>query len=325
MKTPIRILAFLFAATFLAACGGSSTGTHFATIGTGGVTGVYYPVGGAIARLVNQNRDHAVRMSVESTGGSIFNLNAVASGQIDLGMAQADLHHQAWNGLGPWDGQPIATLRSVLALHPEIVTLMVADDTGIRDLADLRGRHINLGNPGSGNRANALDVLRAAGLDPQSDLRPEALSAAEAPRLVQDNRLDGFFYTVGHPNGAISEATSGRRTMRFLPIPSQDLVAAFPYYTPATLPIDLYPMAANQEDVPSIGVATTLITSSDVPDHVIYAVVHEVLTHFDTFRQTHPALANLQPSDLLNGLTSPLHPGAQRAFQQAGLLPSPSF
>jgi TRAP transporter TAXI family solute receptor len=306
-----------------ASCSRNGGNAIFATLGTGGVTGVYYPTGGAIAKLVNRAQDtYGVRLSVESTGGSVYNLNAVASGQLQFGMAQADLHYQAWNGQGDWDGAPLTNLRSVMALHPEIITLVAADDAGIRSIADLAGKHINLGNPGSGNRANAEDVLRAAGLDPATDVRGESLPAPEAPRMIQDDRIDAFFYTVGHPNGAISESTSGRRPVRFVPIELADtFFAERPYYTAVSIPVDLYPQAANDAPVPSIGVATTLVTAEEVGEDAVYALVNEVLDQFDAFIRTHPALQNLEPSSLTQGLTAPLHPGAERAYREHGLMP----
>jgi TRAP transporter TAXI family solute receptor len=294
---------------------------RFATIGTGGVTGIYYPTGGAIAKLVNDRRDeYGLRISVESTGGSVYNINALAGGDLDFGIAQSDLQHQAVHGRGDWEGTPQNDLRFVMGLHPELINLVAADESGIRSLADLAGKRVNLGNPGSGNRANALEVLAAAGIDPD-DIRAESLKAAEAPRLLQDGRIDAFFYTVGHPNGAISEATSGRRKVRFISLDgTASLLESHPYYTAATIPVDLYPMAVVDGPVASLGVVTTLLSSEAVDEDIVYAVVREVHTHFDTFRTLHPALERLEPTDLLRGRTAPLHPGAERYYREAGLL-----
>jgi TRAP transporter TAXI family solute receptor len=296
--------------------------SRFVTLGTGGVTGVYYPTGGAIAKLVNDRRDtYGIRMSVESTGGSVYNINAVVGGDLDFGIAQSDLQHHAVVGAGEWADRPQASLRFVMGLHPEIITLMAAEDSGIVTLPDLRGKRVNIGNPGSGNRANAIDVLQAAGMDWKTDLAAESLKAAEAPRLLQDSRLDAFFYTVGHPNGAISEASSGRRKVRFVPITGlTDFLADHPYYSEVTIPTELYPMTVSTGAVASIGVITTLISSEQVPEDVVYAVVKEVHTHFENFRTLHPALERLQPADLLRGRSAPMHPGAERYFREAGLL-----
>ncbi len=313
----------LLAFSVLLASISESMGRTFATIGTGGVTGVYYPTGGAIAKMVNEKRsDYDIRLSVESTGGSVYNINAVTSGDLEFGIAQSDLQSQAWNGAGDWEGRAQEKLRSVFGLHPEIITLVAAAESDIRTVQDLKDHRVNIGNPGSGNRANAIDVLTASGVDWENDLRAESLKASEAPRMLQDSRLDAFFYTVGHPNGAINEATSGRRTVRFVPITGlDDFVTEHPYYTVAEIPVDLYPMAENKEPVPSIGVVTTLITSEDVNEDTVYAVAREVIQNFDSFKTLHPALERLKREDLLRGLTAPMHPGAERAFREAGMMP----
>ncbi|HMP90366.1 MAG TPA: TAXI family TRAP transporter solute-binding subunit [Kiritimatiellia bacterium] len=292
------------------------------TMGTGGVTGVYYPTGGAIAKLINDKRsEYGIRISVESTGGSVYNINALASGDLDFGIAQSDLQYQALNGLGEWVGTPQIGLRFVMGMHPEIITLVAADDADIRSLTDLKGKRVNVGNPGSGNRANAIDILTAAGIDWESELTVESLRASEAPRMVQDGRMDAFFYTVGHPNGAISEATSGRRKVRFVPITGLDsYVESHPYYSMVEVPVDLYPMAVVDGPVSSIGVITTLVTHEKVSDDVVYAVVKEVYENFSTYRELHPALERLKPSDLLRGRSAPFHPGAEKFYREVGLI-----
>lgn len=320
LRLPVFFSALMASAMLLISA--EATARTFATIGTGGVTGVYYPTGGAIARMVNdKRREHNIRMSVESTGGSVYNINAVVSGDLEFGIAQSDLQSQAWHGEGDWSGTPQTAIRTVCGLHPEIITLIAAEDSGIASLGDLRGKRVNIGNPGSGNRANAIDVLTAAGLDWENDLDAESLKAAEAPRMLQDDRIDAFFYTVGHPNGAISEATSGRRKVKFVPVTGVDaLIEAHSYYRAADIPVDLYPMAANVTPVPSIGVVTTLVTSESVDEQLVYVVTRELIANFDTFKELHPALQRLEREDLLQGLTAPLHPGAERAYREAGLL-----
>jgi TRAP transporter TAXI family solute receptor len=299
----------------------------FVTIGTGGVTGVYYPVGGAISKIINKKRkEYGIRSSVESTGGSVYNINAVMTGDLEFGIAQSDRQYQAWHGEADWDGKPQAGLRSVFSLHPEIVTLVAADDSGIQAIDGLKGKRVNIGNPGSGHRGNALDIFRTLGLDPEKDFHAEALKAAEAPKMVQDGRIDAFFYTVGHPNGAIQEATSGKRKVHFVPITGVDaLIEKYPYYAKTVIPVEdgLYPMASNKKNVESVGVVTTFVTSENVDAGVVYAIVKEVFGQIDQFKKLHPALAHLTRENMLNGLTAPLHDGARRYYIEAGLIPSP--
>ncbi|MCK9239537.1 TAXI family TRAP transporter solute-binding subunit [Desulfocurvus sp.] len=298
--------------------------TAFATIGTGGITGVYYPTGGAIARMVNDKRDvYGIRATVESTGGSVFNVNAVVSGDLEFGVVQSDRQYQAVKGLAEWEGKPQEKLRAVFSLHPETVTLVAAEDSGVKDIADLKGKTVNIGNPGSGQLQNSIDALTAAGLNYETDIKAEQVKAAEAPGLLQDGRIDAFFYTVGHPNGAMKEATAGARKVRFASItgPGLDtLIKEKPYYAKAFVPMSNYESAVNTEDVATFGVKATFVTSSDVPDEVVYAVTKEVFDNLEEFKKLHPAFAVLTKESMLEGLSAPLHPGAEKYFKEVGLL-----
>ncbi|MGI9256063.1 MAG: TAXI family TRAP transporter solute-binding subunit [Salinispira sp.] len=317
------IMALLCAGLLFAGGESEASDSQFVTIGTGGVTGVYYPTGGAISRMVNAKRDeYGIRSSVESTGGSVFNINAVISGDLEFGIAQSDRQFQALMGLAEWDGNPQSDLRSVFAIHPESVTLVAAVDSGIESVSDLAGQRVNIGNPGSGNLQNALDVLGAFGLS-QSDVDAEQVGAVEAPSLLQDGRIDAFFYTVGHPNGNITEATTGRTKVRIVDIAGTEvdaMLAQFPYYAKSKIPAVFYPQAVNSSDALSIGVKATLVTSAAVSDDIVYAITKEVFENFDTFSTLHPAYAVLTPKNMLEGLSAPLHPGAVRYYEEAGMI-----
>lgn len=294
----------------------------YVTIGTGGVTGVYYPIGGAVAKLVNNlsGVEKPVKVSVESTAGSIYNINAVLSGDLQFGIAQADKQFQAIHGLNEWEGKPQPSLRAVVSFHPEVVTLVAAEDSTIRSLKDLKGKRVNLGSAGSGQRGNAQDILTAAGFNLDKDLHAEALQPAEAPKMLQDERIDAFFYTVGHPNGAITESTAGRRKVRLVSITGMDdLIKKFPFYTMATIPRKLYPSAVNTEDVKSIGVRATLITTEKIPEDVVYLMTKTIVENLDTFKSLHPAFQQFTREDFVGGMTAPLHPGALKYFKEIGL------
>jgi hypothetical protein len=295
----------------------------FVTIGTGGITGVYYPTGGAIAKIINAKKaEYGIRASVESTGGSKFNINAIDSKDLDFGVAQADTQFQAYNGKGPWEGKPVKKLRAVFALAPEAVTFVAAEDSGIKSLKDIKGKTINLGDPGSGNRINALDLVGTVGLVPGKDFRDEKLKPADAPRILQDGRIDGFFYTVGHPNGNIKEATAGKRKVRIVSIEGlDDLIKAAPYYSVTEIPMDQYPDAVNgKEKVKTLGMLATLVTSEDTPKDVVYAITKEVMENLAEFKKLHPALSGLTKESMLQGLTAPIHEGALKYYKEAGLI-----
>jgi TRAP transporter TAXI family solute receptor len=298
--------------TFAVALAPSAAAVEFVTIGTGGVTGVYYPAGGAVAKIINKDRKAlGIRASVESTGGSVYNINAVLSGDLQIGIAQSDRQYQASKGLAEWEGKPQEKLRAICSLHPEVVTLIATVDSGIADVMGLKGKRVNIGNPGSGQRGNSLDVLTAFGLD-----------AAEAPRVLQDGRLDAFFYTVGHPNGNITEATTGGRTVTIVPISGEavdKLVAEKPYYAKATIPHRLYGRAANKADIPSFGVTATMVTSADVSEETVYKITKQLFTNLDALKGMHPALNVLTPESMLSGLSAPIHPGAMKYYKEAGL------
>ncbi len=324
----MRKIGFLVAVLSLAMVVGFASlaiaKTTFVTIGTGGITGVYYPTGGAIAKMVNNKRDqYGIRATVESTGGSVFNINAIMAGDLEFGVAQSDRQYQAVKGLAEWEGKPQTDLRAVFSIHPESLTLVAGEDTGIKNITDLKGKAVNIGNPGSGQRQNSIDALSAVGLDFEKDLTAEQIKAAEAPGLLQDNRLDAFFYTVGHPSGAIKEATAGARKVRIVAIDGpgiDELMKKYPYYAKAVVPIEYYEGAANDADVPTFGVKATFVTSAKVPDEVVYAITKEVFDNLEDFKKLHPAYKHLTKESMLEGLSAPLHPGAEKYYKEAGLL-----
>ncbi len=327
MKKGLSVLFALIMVSAMVFANGKSEGSSapkkvFATIGTGGVTGVYYPAGGAISKMVNKKSDvYGIKLTVESTGGSVFNINAVMSGDLEFGIVQSDRQTQAWQGTAEWkDKGPQKKLRSICALYPESVTLMAAVDAGINSIEDLKGHIVNIGNPGSGNRGNAIIALENAGINWKTDIKAEDLKASEAAKMLQDGRIDAYFYTVGHPNGSFKEATAGKRKVKFVPIDHIDkLLAKYPYYAKSFIPIKYYPNAENTADVPTFGVKATLITSSDVPDNVVYAVTKEIFDNLKEFKSLHPAFGVLTKENMLEGLTAPIHPGAMKYFKEAGL------
>lgn len=296
--------------------------TRYVTIGTGGITGVYFPTGGAIAKIVNKKRDlYNIRCAVESTGGSVFNVNAIMAGDLEFGLVQSDRQFQAISGAVEWAGKPQSDLRAVFSIHPESVTLVAAEDTGIQTIGDLKGKRVNIGNPASGQRQNAIDTLEAVGIDYEIDLIAEAGRVAEAPSLIQNGRIDAFFYTVGHPSAAIKEVTSGLRKVRFVPITGIDnLLSKYPYYAKSYIPIAPYPGVVNTTDVQTFGVKATLVTSAKISNAVVYAVTKEVFENFKEFKSLHKAFQVLTRQGMLEGMTAPIHPGAMKYYKEAGLM-----
>ena len=297
---------------------------NFITIGTGGVTGIYYPTGVAISRMVNKKFDeYNIKTTVESTSGSVLNINAVLNKDMVFGVVQSDRQYQAYYGLAEWKEFGRQTnLRSVFSIHPESITLIASEKSGIRKIEDLKGKRVNLGNPGSGYLQNSRDVLKAVGLDEENDLSAEYVKAVEAPGLLQDERIDAFFYTVGHPNGNIKEATSGRIKVFIVSITGPDIdkmLTQYSYYAESVIDHSFYPYTLNNEDVATIGVKATFVTSKETDERIVYAVTKEVFENFEAFKSLHPSYSKLTKKDMLKGLSSPLHDGALRYYRETGL------
>jgi TRAP transporter TAXI family solute receptor len=294
---------------------------EFITIGTGGVTGTYYPTGGAICRLVNKyKKETKIRCSVESTGGSVYNINTIKNGELDFGIAQSDVVYQASKGTGKFEGKKIGKLKSVMAIYPELLTLVTRKDANINKLSDVKGKRINLGNPGSGNEATALDLFKSSDIK-KSDLGfAGALKAAEMPDALRDNKIDGYFYMVGHPTANIKDA-SNSVDVKIVPLTGSNvdkLIATHPYFAKADVPGGLY--KGHPEGTPTFGVKAVLVTSDDVSEKAVYTVVKAILENFDAFKKLHPAYSNITKESLLDGLSAPLHEGAKKYFKEAGIL-----
>ena len=290
-------------------------------IGGGSVTGVYYQVALHVCNTLNKRGGGKYNCVGRPALGSVFNINAVNRGLLDFGVCQTDRNWQAANGSADWKGKPVGKLRSVFSMHPETVLLVTRKETGIGSVNDLKGKRVNIGNPGSGQRGNAEDVLRIYGLDKDKDIRAEGLQQGDASRALVDKKIDAFFYTVGHPNGNIKEATSGKRKVHMVPITGVDkLLAKYPYYAKAVVPMKFYSGATNDADVETFGVKATFVTSSKVPEEVVYAITKEVFDNFEAFKKLHPAYGVLTKKNMLEGMSAPIHPGAMKYFKEAGLM-----
>jgi TRAP transporter TAXI family solute receptor len=311
------LVGSLFAATPAAAQ------QKFITIGTGGVTGVYYAVGGAICRLMNKGRTHhGIRCSVESTAASIYNINTIRAEELDFGIAQSDAQYNAYHGLATFKTQgAFSDLSSVFALYPEPLTIMARKDAGVATFEDLKGKRFNIGNPGSGTRSTIDHLLPAlkmtlADFSLAAELKPDEHGAA-----LCDNKIDAFSFVVGHPAANIQDpATTCGAKLISIPAPTIDkLVTEHPYYAAATIPGGMY--TNNPDDIRTFGSVASLVTSAKVPDNVVYTLVKSIFENFEDFKRLHPALADLTPEHMVkDGISTPLHPGAIRYYKERGWL-----
>jgi TRAP transporter TAXI family solute receptor len=293
----------------------------FVTIGSGGVTGVYYAAGGAICRLMNKERaKHGIRCSVESTGGSVYNVNTIKGGELDFGVAQSDVQYNAVKGLAQFkEGGAHTDLRAVFAVYPEPLTVLARKEAGVKKFEDFKGKRFNVGNPGSGTRDTVTTLMTAMGMKTSdfsltSELKPDEHGAA-----LCDNKIDGFAYVVGSPAANIQDPTTTCGA-KLVPIsgPAVDkLVKDFPYFATATIAGGVYP--SNPEPTKTFGVVASFVTSAKVPDAVVYAMVSAVFDNFEEFKKLHPAFANLDPKEMIgSGMSAPLHPGAVKYYKEKG-------
>ncbi len=291
----------------------------FVTIGTGGVTGVYYAVGGAICRLVNKDRAKTgIRCSVESTGGSVYNVNAIKAGELDFGMAQSDVQYQDYNGTGSFK-EPDKELRAVFSVHPEPFTLVARKDAGITKFTDLKGKRVNVGNPGSGTRSAMDELLAAEGMKVSDFALASELKADEHGPALCDNKIDAFFYGVGHPSANIQDPTTtcGAKLVPINDAAVDALVAKHPYYAKVSIPGGIY--ANNPQPTPTYGVLATMVTSAKVPADTVYTITKAVFENLDEFKKLHPAFAHLEAKNMIkDGLSAPIHEGALRYYREKG-------
>ena len=319
----MKFTAFAAAAAALVISAQAGAAQDFVSIGTGGVTGVYYPTGGAICRLVNKDRkEHGIRCSVESTGGSIYNINTIRSGELEFGVAQSDWQFHAYHGTSKFaDAGPFTDLRSVFSVHPEPVTVLARRDSGINNITDLPGKRFNIGNPGSGT-LGTWEVLEEIMGWERSDLALAAqMKSSETGGAMCDNTIDGYFWLVGHPSGLTAEsvASCDAKIVSVVSPEIDALDAEKPYYRHATIPGGMYP--GNPDDIQTFGVGATFVTRADVSEEAVYRVAIAVPGNLDDFRKLHPAFANLVASEMItDSLSAPLHPGAIRAYKELGLM-----
>ncbi len=300
----------------------------FIAIGTGGPTGVYFVVGNSICRMIHkeaaegrkEGRKHGIRCSAPSTGGSNYNIANIGTGELDFGVAQSDWQYHAYNGSARWEGNRQPDLRSVFSVHPEPLQIIVDGDSDINGFDDLKGKIVNIGNPGSGQRGTMDFLMKTAGWTKRDFAQAIELTSTEQSKALCDGRIDAYVYTVGVPNAGVSVATDGcgARIVNFNNALAQSLVTKDrPYYAWATIPRGTY--KTTTADVTTFGVKATFVTSARVADDVVYEVVRAVFENIDDFRKLHPAFATLKPEEMISaGLSAPLHPGAARYYKEQG-------
>ena len=306
---------------------------EFFTIGTGGPTGVYFQTGNAICKMLHKSAiakehgrkkgiDKAYRCTAPSTGGSNYNIGQIKEGEFQFGVAQSDWQFHAVNGSSKWEGKQFKGLRAVFSVHNETFQIWARKKAKVKDFKGLKGKVVNIGNPGSGQRGTMEELMKAMGVDNGYFKSVTELTSSEQVKALCDGKIDAFGYSVGFPNGAMEQAaTCGAKA---LPInltggPVQGLIDGADYYASATIPAGTY--TGQKKDVTTFGVKATVVTSNAVEADLVYLVVKAVFENFDDFRKQHPAFAPLKKEDMIaDGLSAPLHEGAIRYYKEAGLM-----
>ncbi len=327
MKGSKKLFIFLFITALSLDIKSSFAAAKYINIATGSITGVYYPAGGAICRFVNRGRkDHNIRCSAESTGGSVANLNSLRKGTTDLAIVQSDWQYHAYNGTGFFGDQaPFKDLRSMFSLYTETFTLAVLENSGIKKLDDIVGKTVNFGPQGSGMYATMEVLTKVKGWDKASFSGIANLDPSEQIKALCSGKINVMIYTSGNPNGVLQEATQYENSKCRVKILSVDretidkLVKVNPFYVKAIIPGGMY--RGNPDDIETFGVKATVVTSSQISDDIVYNITKAVFSDFDNFKTLHPVFSYLSKKDVIkSGNSAPLHPGAIRYYKETGLL-----
>jgi hypothetical protein len=322
MKRKI-LSAFLISFSLLFLTEESIAATKYVSVGTGAITGVYYPAGGAICRLLNRGRkEHGIRCSVESTGGSVSNLNAIRSGSIDFGIIQSDWSLHSYNGTGFFaDQKPFKELRSVFSLYTETFTIAVSDKSNIRKLDDMVGKKVNFGPQGSGMYATMEVLMSVKNWTKSSFSSITYLQPAEQSKALCDGKIDVLIYSAGNPNGVLQEATQNCK-VRILSIDREvieKMTKNNPAYVRSVIPGGMY--ANNPNNIETFGVKAAVVTSDKADPELVYQMTKAVFENFDNFKTLHPVFSSLKKEDMVKeGIIAPFHPGAAKFFKEAKLI-----
>ena len=300
----------------------------FIAIGTGGPTGVYFVVGNSICRMLHKGaaegrkkgRKHGIRCSAPSTGGSTYNIGQISEGELDFGVAQSDWQYHAVN----CSSEKVTcnkNLRAVFSVHPEPFHIIVGKESGINGWGDLKGKRVNIGNPGSGQRGTMEVLMAAHGTKAGDFAQATELTSTEQSKALCDGKIDAYGYTVGVPNAGVAVATDGcdARIINLASSVEKKLVNDNPFYAFAKIPKGTY--KTSDSDVTTFGVMATFVTSTETADDVVYELVRAVFENLDDFRKLHPAFKNLDPKQMItDGLSAPLHSGAVKYYKEKGLM-----
>lgn len=317
-KVHTRYITIVLLLFFSWSNGANAGDKRVISLGTGGITGVYYPTGGGICRVLNKEREkHGIRCALEATFGSVSNIERVLKGELDVGIAQSNNLDKQGGG----NRQETSKLRTLLVLYPEYFTVIVRKNSSIKRFQDIKGKKISIGKEGSSLRATMTDLMLRKGWQSDDFSRTLSLDSAAQASALCEGVIDVMIYTVGHPSAAAREATEDCES-RLIPVEGkaiEQLLMDNAYYHWATIPGAIY--KGNIKSTPTFGVSAALFTSKDMSDDTAYAIVKALLENLDEFRRLHPAFSRLDPEAMVAGpFAAPLHSGAEKYFKEIGLI-----
>ncbi len=313
----ICILA-LSAALILAAATAFAADTKRLTMATGGTSGVYFPLGGAISQVLTNKSNGALSITAQATGASGENMRLTQANEVDLAIVQNDVAHSAYNGLEPFK-KKLGDVRAIARLYPEYLHVVASKDSGVKTLADFKGKKVSVGARGSGNEVNCRQMFGFYGLN-YDNIKPIFLPYGETADQFKDRALDGFVFTIGTPNPAIQDITTAQEVV-FVPLDgakSDEIVAKFPYLVKDAIPANTY--RGQTQPVPTLSVQAILVVNKDMPDDVAYTITKTLFDNVDAVAKAHNKGAEITLKQATDGVTIPFHPGAAKFLKEKGVL-----
>ena len=312
------VVAVLSAALF-AGCGGGQAGSSgggktFLNIGTGGTAGTYYPIGGAIAEILNNNIE-GMNASAQSTGATVANINMLKDGSIDMAIVQNDITYYAVNGTEMFTDKKVDNLKGIASLYPETCQFVTLDSSGIKSIADLKGKKVAVGAAGSGAEANARQILAAYGIT-YDDIDAQYLSFGEGASALKDGNVDAAFLTAGFPTASVQDISSQNK-IRLLPVDSakaDELIAKYPFYTKTTVPAGTY--QGFDEDVATISVMAMLVVNDKVDDKLGYTITKTIFSNLDRIQAAHAVGKMISKENAEKGMSLDMNAGAKKFFDE---------
>lgn len=289
----------------------------FITIATGGTSGVYYPIGGALSNLIETNLNFDT--SVQATGASVENINLLDTNRAELAITMADAVLQAYEGSGAFEGEaPKEDLRGLTALYPNFVQIVTTEDSGINSVEDLRGKKVGVGAPNSGVELNARIILEAHGMS-YDDIDEDYLSYSEAVDQIKNNMIDVAFVTSGYPNATVIDLST-THSAKIIPIEGEAidyLVEKYPFFSANVIPAGTYD---NDEDVPTASITNLLLVNNSLSEDVVYEITKALFENLDVVHASHNAAKDISLDAVGIGMPIPFHAGAEKYFKEVGAL-----